>query len=138
MSDSSEPDPLAFPPVPGRARHDGWTPERQRCFVAALAAGGTISAAARAVGMSAKSAYALRRRAGEASGFAQAWDIALARARYALLEQALPLAINGEVVPVFYGGRQIGQYRRYDTRLALAILQSQARRGGVPGSVGGR
>ena len=137
MSDSPELDLPAFTPVPSRARHDGWTPERQRRFIAALAAAGTVAAAARHVGMSPKSAYALRRRAGEDTGFVQAWDAALARNHYELLEQALPLAIHGEVVPVFYGGRQVGQYPRHDTRLALAVLQSQARRGCAPGRSGG-
>lgn len=136
MPDSLLPQPLSFTPVPGRARHDGWTPERQRRLIAALCAAGTVGAAARLVGMSAKSAYALRRRAGEDSEFARAWDAALDRNYHDVLEQALPRAIDGEVVPVFYGGRQVGQYRRYDTRLALAVLRAHAARGGRPGAAG--
>lgn len=136
MSDSPLPQPLPFTPVPGRARHDGWTPERQRRLIAALHAAGTVSGAARLVGMSAKSAYALRRRAGEGSEFARAWNAALARNCYDMLERALPLAIQGEVVPVFYGGRQVGQYRRHDTRLVLAVLRAHAARGERPGREG--
>lgn len=129
MTESFLPQPLPFTPVTGRARHDGWTPERQRRFIAALCSAGSVSGAVRLVGMSAKSAYALRRRAGENSEFARAWDAALTRNYSDILEQALPLAIEGELVPIFYGGRQVGEYRRHDIRLTLALLRAHAARG---------
>ena len=132
MTDS-RPQPLAFTPVDCRARHDGWTPERQQRFIAALCTLGRVGAAARAIGMSPKSAYALRRRAGADSEFGRAWDAALSRNHHATLEQVLPLALDGELVPIFYGGRQVGQYRRYDTRLALTVLRAHAIRGTRPG-----
>jgi len=56
-----------FTPVPLRYRKDGWTPERQRLYVAALAATGHFGKAARAVGMTEQSAGKLRRRPGAAS-----------------------------------------------------------------------
>ena len=34
---SGSPDILSFEPVPRRARADGWSPEHQRAFIAALA-----------------------------------------------------------------------------------------------------
>lgn len=46
---------LEFTPVPVRARHDGWTPERQRLYVAALAETGHGGKAAARVGMSEQS-----------------------------------------------------------------------------------
>lgn len=67
----------AFMPVPARARRDGWTPERQRVFIAALARTGCVGRAAAAAGMSRESAYRLRRREG-AARFAAAWDSILA------------------------------------------------------------
>jgi hypothetical protein len=67
-----------FEPVPGRARRDGWTPQRQSAFIAALAESGRVAVAARAVGMTRESAYRLRARAG-AEGFVAAWDAAVAR-----------------------------------------------------------
>jgi hypothetical protein len=67
----------AFDPVPVRARHDGWTAERQRTFLAALARTGCVRSAAREAKMSRKSAYQLRRRAG-AGSFAAAWDAIVA------------------------------------------------------------
>src|SRR5689334_9510934 len=51
-----------FDPAPVKPRHDGWTAERQRAFIAALAEQGCVSDACRAVGVSPRSAYRLRRR----------------------------------------------------------------------------
>src|SRR2546428_13027808 len=45
---------------PRAQRADGWTPERIRTFLTVLAACGVASVAARAAGISRKSAYALR------------------------------------------------------------------------------
>lgn len=128
MTESPHPQPIDFTPVPGRARHDGWTPDRQRRFIAALADTGTVTAAARTIGMSAKSAYRLLDRAGPESGFARAWHAALDRGYHEALAVALRDALEGTRVPVFYGGRQVGEYRRHDTRLALAALNAAAAR----------
>jgi hypothetical protein len=67
---------LAFEPVPVKVRHDGWTVERQRWFILRLALGGCVSAAARGVGMTRKSAYRLLDRPG-AESFGAAWRKAL-------------------------------------------------------------
>ncbi len=66
----------AFTPVPLRIRQDGWTPDRQRAFLAHLRLTGSVEAAARAVGMRRETAYRLRRRPGGES-FAAAWDAAM-------------------------------------------------------------
>jgi hypothetical protein len=73
---------LAFAPVPVRYRRDGWTPRRQRRFIAALAESGCVLAACRRAGKSAESAYRLWRRP-DAAGFRAAWDAALRLARLA-------------------------------------------------------
>lgn len=63
----------AFTPVPRKCqRHDGWTPERQRDFIAALADTGSVEAACKAVDMAQRGAYELRRQPG-AEGFRAAW-----------------------------------------------------------------
>ena len=47
-------DILDFTPVPRKAqRADGWTPERQRAFIAALSTTGSKRQAAQAIGMAA-------------------------------------------------------------------------------------
>ncbi len=67
-----------FYPVSTRARRDGWTVRRQADFLGMLAETGSVMGACEAVGMSRKSAYALRARPG-AESFAAAWDAALGR-----------------------------------------------------------
>src|SRR5688572_13797612 len=62
-----------FRPVPRRSRRDGWSEVRQCAFLAQLYVTGSVTAAARAVGMSRASAYRLRVRPG-ADSFAFAWD----------------------------------------------------------------
>jgi hypothetical protein len=128
----SPPDPpgdFPFDPVPSASRrHDGWTPERQRAFIAALARIGMVAAAARAAGMSRKSAYALRDRAGPASSFARAWDEAQRAGRANVWVTSVERAIDGVEVPYFYRGRQCGVRRVYDDRLLLAALRAAERR----------
>lgn len=117
--------PGAFTPVPVRARKDGWTPDRQRRFVAALARSGNVQAAAHSVGMGRGSAYALRARA-DAGAFRAAWDEALALAVHRLSAAALDRAIRGEATPVFYQGRKVGERRRFDNGLAMFLLRTRA------------
>jgi hypothetical protein len=72
--------PLFFTPVVVRARQDGWTPERQRRFVAALALTGRVDRAAATVGLSQQSASRLRPRPdGESFGLACCAALTLAR-----------------------------------------------------------
>ena len=68
--------PIRFTPVPLKARHDGWTAERQRRFIDMLAATRSLTKACAAVGMSRTSAYALRDRS-DALHFRLAWRAAL-------------------------------------------------------------
>jgi hypothetical protein len=130
MSDSA-PAPnysLAFDPVPSASRrHDGWTPERQRRFIAALQEIGMVSAAAAAVGMSRKSAYALLKRAGPDSSFARAWAEAQAAGRTNAWLTGVDRAINGVEVPYFYRGIQRGTRRIYNDRLLAAALRAMER-----------
>jgi hypothetical protein len=123
MSDSAS-DLLAFEPVPSASnRHDGWTPERQRAFILALSRIGMVSAAARAVGMSRKSAYALLKRAGPDSEFAAAWRVAVAAGKIVACSNAIERAIEGVEVPYFYRGIQRGTRRVYNDNLLVAALR---------------
>jgi len=128
MTDSPDPaddDPLVFAPVPtASTRHDGWTPERQRRFVAALAEHGGVAAAARSVGMTAQTARRLRLRAG-AQGFARAWDAAVAEGRERARDEALRRGREGVLVPVTYAGKVIGRRRRFDNRLLFAACYAE-------------
>jgi hypothetical protein len=112
--------------VPVRARRDGWTPDRQRRFIASLALEGCASRAARAVGLSRESAYRLRTRRG-AQSFAAAWDAALAATAAVPRHSGATSwqrAFEGVLVPVIYRGRKVGERRKFDDRAAYAILAS--------------
>jgi hypothetical protein len=124
-ADDEADDPFDFGPVPVKYRHDGWVPERQRAFIEALADGGCVDRAARAVGMSRNSAYALRRR-GDAQAFRLAWDAALENAVAQLADSALSRAIHGVAVPVFHDGEQVGERRHFDERLTMFLLRYRA------------
>ena len=82
-----------------------------------------VSAAARAVGMSRKSAYALLKRAGPESGFAKAWHAALAAGKFTACSTAVDRAIEGVEMPYFYRGIQRGSRRVYNDNLLIAALR---------------
>ncbi len=115
-------DLMQFDPVPVRARHDGWTPERQLDFIEALAETGCVDQAARIAGMSVQSAYRMRRRA-DAQAFRLAWEAALDHAISRLSHAAISRAIHGTPRPVFYQGEQVGEWRHFDERLTMFMLR---------------
>jgi len=115
-------DSAAFTPVAVRPRHDGWTPEKQHGFIAALAESGCVTEACAAVGRSARSAYALRARP-DASTFRQAWDVALDYAVRRIGDAAFSRALHGVSRPIFYQGEQVGERRHYDERLVMFLLR---------------
>jgi hypothetical protein len=87
--------PLDFTPVARRYRHDGWTPERQKAFIAALAETGCVDRAARRVNIAQTNCYELRRAPG-AESFRRAWDAALDFAVPKLKDVAFQRAIEGD------------------------------------------
>lgn len=109
------------PDVATRTRADGWTVERQRAFLEALADCGSVRAACARVGMSAQAAYALRRRS-DARAFRQAWDAARAMAAQVLEEAAWDRAIHGTVRQHFYHGEMIAETRVYSDKLLLGLI----------------
>jgi len=72
---ASDVPPPTFDPAPTRNRLAGWTADRQRTFIDILSLTGSVGEASAAAGVSSRSAYRLRNRAG-ADGFARAWDFA--------------------------------------------------------------
>jgi hypothetical protein len=118
---------VPFDPVPVATRHDGWSAEKQRAFVDALAACGCVKAAADHVGMTAKSAYRLRNRP-EAASFAAVWDRAQREGFARTRDNAVERAIYGERVPIYRHGRQVGTRVRYNDRLIFAVLNRDTAR----------
>jgi hypothetical protein len=92
------PGPLDFTPVSVRARVDGWTPERQRLYVAALARWGSGRRAAGHVGLTPQSAARLCRRPDAASFSAaceRAWTIGKIARRAAARRKGRPIHSPG-------------------------------------------
>lgn len=118
------PDDYEWVPVLRKRRKDGWTPERQRAFIGALADTGEVIAAARSVGMSDSSAYTLRRAPG-AESFAAAWEAALAAASGRLIDIAFERAINGvddEIIDK--QGHHIFTKKKYNDRLLMFLIRA--------------
>ncbi len=112
-----------FTPVPRKtARHDGWTPERQRAFIEALADTGSVRRAASMVNMSQANAYTLRRAPG-AESFRAAWSAALDYGVLRLKDIAFERAIEGQLVPVFVGGKLMGFQRKHNDALLMFCLR---------------
>ena len=111
-----------FTPVPVRYRYDGWVPDKQRAFIERFAACGCVEEAARSVGMSRATAYALRNRQ-DAQAFRLAWEAAADAAVARLRDAALERAINGAPVPIFHAGEQVGERRHYNERLTMFLLR---------------
>ena len=110
-------------PVRRKPRHDGWTEEKQRRFIEVLADTGLVSLAAKEVGMSRKSAYAMRR-AAHAGAFARAWDQARERAGAIIEDIAFERAIEGVEVETYDGdGALAGTRTVYNDRLLTFLLR---------------
>jgi hypothetical protein len=113
-----------FTPVPlARSRKDGWTPARQRIFLAALATTGVVSRAAKAAETGVTSAYNLRKRKG-AESFAAAWDQVESAARDRALDYVMGHVLNGETRPRFYRGRFVGTVHRVEQKVMLAAVRA--------------
>ncbi len=131
------PDPPVpdFTPVPRAPRRGGWTAERQRSFIAALAATGSVTAAADAVGMHVTAAYKLRTAEG-AESFCAAWSAALDAGVAALKTIAFDRAVNGVPVAVVWKGQIKGETTRYDNRLLVSVLRHFAGNSGTAAPAG--
>lgn len=122
---------LGFTPYLHKApRRNSITPDRQRAFIAMLAATGIVTQAARSIGASLEALYKLRNQPG-AEGFAAAWELAIDRGIARLEDCALERAIQGEERPIVSAGKLLGTWRRHDTGLLIFLLrQRRARRFG--------
>ncbi|WP_375398761.1 hypothetical protein [uncultured Sphingomonas sp.] len=102
-------------------RHDGWTPERQRAFLCAIAEGETVERACRAVGLSVSSVYAFRQRAAGAA-FALGWHAAGLLGRERIADRMMTRAIDGQVETVTRPDGSTITRHRFDNRTGLAML----------------
>lgn len=114
-------EPIAFESAPTRNRLAGWTADRQRTFIDMLSLTGSIGEATAAAGVSSRSAYRLRNRAG-AHGFAQAWEHAQRASVVRLIAMAFDRAINGRVERFYKDGELVMERRLPSDRLLTWLL----------------
>ena len=116
---------LGFAPYIHKApRRNSISPERQKRFIAALAASGIVTQAARVIGASLEALYRLRHQPG-AEQFSAAWDQAIDRGMARLEDCALERALVGEERPVVRSGEIVGSWRYHDTRLLMFLLRQR-------------
>ncbi|MGE3692945.1 MAG: hypothetical protein AB7F98_16345 [Novosphingobium sp.] len=123
------PDPddplLGFAPYEHKApRRNSITPDRQRQFIATLAASGIVTQAAREIGASLEALYKLRHKPG-AEEFSAAWELAIDRGIARLEDCALERAIAGEERVVLRQGEIVARWTRYDTQLLMFLLRQR-------------
>lgn len=116
---------LAFEPAPHtQPRKNSITADRQRAFVAHLAATGIVLEAAAHIGASTEALYTLRHKPG-AEGFAAAWDEAVERGVLRIEHGALQRAIEGVEKPIASGGKLLGWHRVHNEALVMFLLRQR-------------
>jgi hypothetical protein len=117
------PETPEFTPAPTRKKHSGWTAERQRKFIEHLSLTGSVGEAAATAGVTSRSAYRLRNRAG-AESFARAWDAALSLAATRLAAIAFDRALHGRSER-FYKDGELVMERKMPSDYLLTWLLSR-------------
>lgn len=110
---------VPFAPQASRKVVGGWNAARQRLFIETLAETGSVHLAAKAAGLSARSAYALRVRS---APFAAAWDKAQQLAVGRLSALAFDRAIHGRIEQIYRDGDLVGEKRVPSDRLLMWLL----------------
>lgn len=98
------------------------TPVREKRFLAALARGVSVGGAASEAGLSRSTAYDWR--AADAD-FAARWDAALEEGTDALEDEARRRALLGVETPVHYGGKAVGEIRKFSDALLMFLLRAR-------------
>lgn len=106
---------------------DGWTAERQRQFLVAIAQGACVTRATALVGMSRQSAYALRDSA-RGAAFALGWRAAVLRSRDVLADTLMDRAFFGVRETITYDDGAMTTRHRHDNALAYRMLVRLDRR----------
>jgi hypothetical protein len=117
------PNPPQFTPTLTRNQYSGWTAERQRKFIEHLSLTGSVGEASAIAGVSSRSAYRLRNKAG-AESFARAWDAALSLSATRLSAIAFDRALYGRSER-FYRDGELVMERKMPSDYLLTWLLSR-------------
>ena len=96
------------------------TPRQLNSFLRTLDRTGSVSFAARRIGVSRDTLYRLKARD---AGFAARWAEALAGAMDRLHDEAMRRSLEGTERAVLYRGRQVASVRDYDDGLLMFLLR---------------
>ena len=112
-----------YTPVRLAERRNGWTADRQRKFLCALAETGSVSIACTAAGITARSAYRLRADP-RGAAFAAAWHRALYIATNAMVAMAFERATKGSYREYWKNGELVAEVRQpSDTMLKFLLTR---------------
>lgn len=114
---------LDFAPVPRKTKViRGWTPKKQRGFIAALRESGSVRLSTAEVGMSYEGVYKLRHAPG-GEEFARAWDEAVAIGARRVRDVFIDQNIHGIPERVVIGKDVVVERRRFNHRSMIWLLQ---------------
>jgi hypothetical protein len=111
-----------------KARHNGWSRDKMQRFIELLVESGSVTQAAKGVGMSRNSAYRIRARL-VGQPFDLAWEAALEFGMQQIAHEAVDRALNGTIVPIYYMGEQVGERRVFNESGALNLMLAADRIG---------
>lgn len=115
------PEPPQFDIAPTRKQHSGWTAERQRKFIEHLSLSGSVGEASAIAGVSSRSAYRLRNKAG-AESFARAWDAALSLSATRPAAIAFDRALHGRSERFYRDGELVMERKMPSDHLLTWLL----------------
>ena len=95
-----------FDPAPTRNRRSGWTADRQRRFIEHLSLSASVGESAALVGLSSRSAYMLRNKAG-AESFDRAWTAAISLCATRLAAVVFDRALHGRSERIYRDGELV-------------------------------
>lgn len=114
---------LDFAPVPRKCKViRGWTPKKQRGFIAALRESGSVRLSTAEVGMGYEGVYKLRHAPG-GEAFARAWDEAVAIGARRVRDVFIDQNIHGIPEKVVIGKDVVIERRRFNHRSMIWLLQ---------------
>ncbi|MFI5022624.1 MAG: terminase [Alphaproteobacteria bacterium] len=98
------------------------TPKKREQFLAALAAGATVTRAAKDTSASRQAWYGARE---HDTAFAEAWDEAVKIGNDALEDEAVRRGAVGVRRAVYQGGKRVGFVREYSDALLMLVLKAR-------------
>jgi hypothetical protein len=98
------------------------TPRVEERFLKQLAAGGSVTSAARAIETGRSTVYQWR---DDDVNFAKAWDDAIESGTDVMEDEAVRRAVEGVDRPIYYKGKVVGAVKEYSDELLIRMLKAR-------------